>query len=159
MSAVSDLVNGWPGGIIQANRHSLFVSPLYRVVKLYNERRGDEQLAATVEGRTFDTTREGKNVPALDVAASRTADGRKIFIKLVNTDRQNSLATTIEVAGARVAGAGLLETITTHTPARMNSFQTPNAIDVRGRQLNVGAGSFTVLLPKQSVSVITLSVR
>ncbi len=159
MSAVSDLVNGWPGGIIQANRHSLFVSPLYRVVKLYNERRGSEQLAATVEGRSFDTTREGKNVPVLDAAASRSADGRKIFVKLVNTDRERALETTVEVAGARVTGGAVIETITTHTPARMNSFQTPNAVDVRGRQLNAGAGGFKVLLPKQSVSVITLNVR
>jgi alpha-N-arabinofuranosidase len=159
MSAVSDLVNGWPGGIIQANRHSLFVSPIYRVVKLYNERRGAERLDAAVEGRTFDTTREGKDVPVLDAVASRSADGRKIFIKLVNTDRQNALETAIEVTGARVWGAGLIETITTHTPARANSFQTPNAIDARGRQLNAGAGNFTVRLPKQSVSVITLSVR
>jgi alpha-N-arabinofuranosidase len=159
MSAVSDLVNGWPGGIIQANRHSVFVSPLYRVIKLYNERRGDERLATSVEGRTYDTTREGKNVPVLDAVASRSADGRKLFVKLVNTDRQRAVETAIEIAGARVAGSGLIETITTHTPATANSFQTPNAIDVRGRQLNVGAGSFTVLLPKQSVSVITLSVR
>ncbi|HEY0375842.1 MAG TPA: alpha-L-arabinofuranosidase C-terminal domain-containing protein [Pyrinomonadaceae bacterium] len=159
MSAVSDLVNGWPGGIIQANRHSVFVSPLYRVIKLYNERRGDERLATSVEGRTYDTTREGKNVPVLDAVASRSADGRKIFIKLVNTDRQRALETTIEVAGARAAGAALLETITTHTPATANSFQTPNAIDVRGRQLSAGPGGFTVLLPKQSVSVVTLNVR
>jgi alpha-L-arabinofuranosidase len=159
MSAVSDLVNGWPGGIIQANRHSLFVTPIYRVVKLYNERRGSERLAAAVEGRTFDTTREGKNVPALDAAASRSADGRKIFVKLVNTDRERALQTSIEVEGARVAGAALIETITAHTPARANSFQTPNAIDVRGRQLSAAAGNFTVLLPKQSVSVITLNVR
>ena len=160
MSAVSDLVNGWPGGIIQANRHSLFVSPIYRVVKLYNDRRGAERLAAAVEGRTFDTTREGKNVPVLDAAASRSADGRKIFVKLVNTDRESALETTVEVSGARVAGGAVIETITTHTPARMNSFQTPNAVDVRGRQLNVGAGgNFKVLLPKQSVSVITLNVR
>jgi len=31
MSAVSDLINGWPGGIIQASRHGVFVSPLYHV--------------------------------------------------------------------------------------------------------------------------------
>ncbi|HYG80828.1 MAG TPA: alpha-L-arabinofuranosidase C-terminal domain-containing protein, partial [Pyrinomonadaceae bacterium] len=159
MSAVSDLVNGWPGGIIQANRHSVFVSPLYRVIKLYNERRGLERLATSVEGRSFDTTREGKNVPVLDAVASRSADGRKIFIKLVNADRQRALQTAVEVAGARVSGAAVIETLTTHTPATMNSFQTPNAIDVRGRQVSAGSGSFTVLLPKQSVSVITLSVR
>ena len=36
MSAVSDLVNGWPGGIIQASRHGLFVSPLYHVNQMYS---------------------------------------------------------------------------------------------------------------------------
>ncbi len=35
MSAVSDLVNGWPGGIIQASRHGVFVTPIYLVNRLY----------------------------------------------------------------------------------------------------------------------------
>ena len=29
MTAESDLVNGWPGGIIQAGRDRLFVTPTY----------------------------------------------------------------------------------------------------------------------------------
>jgi alpha-L-arabinofuranosidase len=29
MSAVSDLANGWPGGIIQAGSHDVFVTPIY----------------------------------------------------------------------------------------------------------------------------------
>lgn len=37
MTAVSDLINGWPGGVIQASRHSLFVTPTYLAIKLYNE--------------------------------------------------------------------------------------------------------------------------
>src|SRR5688572_9338179 len=68
MSAVSDLVNGWPGGIIQANRYGVFVSPIYLVNRLYNEHRGNERLAVTVNGPTFDSSREGRNVPYLDVA-------------------------------------------------------------------------------------------
>ena len=51
MSAVSDLVNGWPGGIIQAGRHSVFVTPLYLVNQLYSEHRGDVRLASTVNIR------------------------------------------------------------------------------------------------------------
>ena len=77
MSAVSDLVNGWPGGIIQAGRHSVFVSPIYLVNQLYNENRGDVRLATSVNSPTFDTSREGTKIPYLDVTASRTADGKK----------------------------------------------------------------------------------
>jgi alpha-L-arabinofuranosidase len=75
MSAVSDLVNGWPGGIIQAGRHGLFVSPLYLVNQLYSQHRDDERLATTVTSPQFDTSREGKNVPYLDPVVSRTTDG------------------------------------------------------------------------------------
>ncbi|MGH8639557.1 MAG: alpha-L-arabinofuranosidase C-terminal domain-containing protein, partial [Burkholderiales bacterium] len=35
MTAVSDLVNGWSGGIIQASRHDVFVTPTYLVIRLY----------------------------------------------------------------------------------------------------------------------------
>ena len=44
MSAVSDLVNGWPGGIIQAGRHGVFVTPIYLVNRLYAQRLGAERL-------------------------------------------------------------------------------------------------------------------
>src|SRR5256885_14212326 len=76
MSAVSDLVNGWPGGIIQAGRHNLFVSPIYLVNQLYAEHRGDLLLATRVESPTFNTSHEGTNIPYLDAIASRTADGK-----------------------------------------------------------------------------------
>ena len=77
MSAVSDLVNGWPGGIIQAGRHSVFVTPLYLVNQLYSEHRGDVRLASTVNSPTFNTSAQGSNVPVLDATVSRTADGKR----------------------------------------------------------------------------------
>ena len=45
MTAVSDLVNGWPGGIIQASRHDVFVTPTYLAMRLYNEHLGSDRLA------------------------------------------------------------------------------------------------------------------
>ena len=52
MSAVSDLVNGWPGGIIQASRHDVFLTPIYLVNRLYATHLGAERLSATVDGPT-----------------------------------------------------------------------------------------------------------
>src|SRR5205085_5507287 len=99
LSAVSDLVNGWPGGIIQAGRDSVFVSPIYLVNQLYAEHRGDLLLSIRVESPTFNTSREGTNIPYLDANASRTADGRTFFIKAVNTSRTAALETTISIDG------------------------------------------------------------
>lgn len=157
MSAVSDLVNGWPGGIIQAGRHAVFVSPLYHVNRLYAERRGDERLSAEVASPTFDTSREGKGVPALDVAAARTADGRRIYVKAVNADTRAPLSTTITIEGARVSPRAEMQVVTARSPGDSNDFLRPTAVSVRTVPVRAGR-SFTVTLPKHSVAVITLEL-
>ncbi len=158
MSAVSDLVNGWPGGIIQAGRHGLFVTPIYRVNQLYNEHRGDERLAVIVSSPTFDTSKEGRNVPYLDVVVSRTADGRKIFIKAVNTNPTSALATTINVQGTIPGARAVIKTVAASSLSVSNNFARPNAVFIKDGTVRSGK-SFVVTLPKHSVSVIALDVR
>ena len=158
MSAVSDLVNGWPGGIIQAGRHGVFVSPIYLVNRLYNSEKGSERISATVDGPTFETSKEGKAVPFLDAIVSRSSDGKKIYVKAVNTDPLNSLATEITVHGAVPAAQAEMRTITAPTLTAFNDFATPDAVSERLSTIAAGP-NFSVTLPKHSVSVITLTVR
>jgi len=158
MSAVSDLVNGWPGGIIQVNRHGLFVSPIYLVNQLYSEHRGDERLAANVSSPAFDTSKEGKNVPYLDTVVSRTADRRKIFIKAVNTSPTSAFMTTITVQGAIPGSRAEINTVTAPSLTASNNFARPDAVSIRNSTVRSGR-SFVVTLPKHSVSVISLDVR
>lgn len=157
MSAVSDMVNGWPGGIIQASRHGVFVSPVYLVNHLYNNHLGTERLAAKVESPTFDSGREGKGVPYLDAVVSRSADGKQIFIKAVNTDQMRALGTKIDLAGVEVASSAELETLTADSLKASNSFSAPDAVAIKRTQISARR-EFTVELPKHSVSVITLNV-
>lgn len=157
MSAVSDLVNGWPGGIIQASRHGLFVTPTYLVIQLYNNHLGTRRLKTEVEGPTFDTTREGKGVPVLDVVSSRSTDDKQIYIKAVNTDRERPMRTMISLAGVEVGASADVETITAPTLTTANSFATPDAVSTMRSQARAGR-DFVVELPAHSVSVITLNV-
>jgi alpha-N-arabinofuranosidase len=158
MSAVSDLVNGWSGGIIQASRHRLFVSPIYLVNQLYSESLGEELLAAEVVCPTFDSTREGKHVPYLDVVASRSGNGQHLFVKAVNTDLTRALVTTINIQGARVQPEGELATVNGATLESYNSFATPEAVQVTRRNIVTGS-NFEVILPPHSVSVLKLVTR
>ena len=111
MSAVSDLVNGWPGGIIQAGRHNVFVTPIYLVNQLYSTHRGDVRLATDV------------NSPYLDATASRS--GNTIFIKAVNMNLTNSLTTTISVRGL--------------TPTRSATVKTFADLKITTRSTRIGA--------------------
>ena len=139
MSAVSDLVNGWPGGIIQAGRHSVFVTPIYLVNQLYNTHRGEVRLATTVNSPTFNTSREGVNVPYLDATASRS--GNTIFIKAINTNPTNALTTTIFLRGLTPIGLATVKTL------------SDSGLETRSTQIR------TVILPKKSVSVISIKIR
>jgi alpha-N-arabinofuranosidase len=158
MSAVSDLVNGWSGGIIQASRHDVFVTPTYLVIRLYNEHLGRDRVAARVSSPTFDSSLEGTGIPVLDVVASRDAEGRRLFVKAVNTSRDRALKTSVSVTGASVGADGSLQTITGDTFEAANSFRTPDAVTVRTSAVR-GGTTFTVDLPPHSVSVLTLPLQ
>jgi alpha-N-arabinofuranosidase len=159
MTAVSDLVNGWSGGIIQASRHDVFVTPTYLVIRLYNETLGRDRLAARVVSPTFGSSLEGTGVPVLDVVSTRSADGGKLFIKAVNTSPERALRTKITVQGASVNGDGTIQTVTGASLRVANSFQTPDAIAETTAAIQSQHGrEFTVTLPPHSVSVLTLKV-
>ena len=157
MSAVSDLVNGWPGGIIQAGRDDVFVSPLYSVIQLYAETRGSELLTCEVRSPSFDSSREGRAVSYLDVVTSRSADGKQIFIKAVNTNLKAALSTTITINATSVTPRVLVSSISSGLEA-FNSFSTPNAVPIKRSRIP-GKSSFVVNLPARSVSVLTLTVN
>jgi len=144
MSAVSDLVNGWPGGIIQASRHGVFVTPIYLVNRMYATHLGAERLSTSVD------------VPALDVVASRSPDGR-LFVKAVNTDLERPLIATIRIRGAQVSPTAVVERVIADSLTAVNGFATPDA--VRAARSSIKAGnSFSLELPRHSVSIITLTM-
>jgi alpha-N-arabinofuranosidase len=157
LSAESDLINGWPGGLIQASRHGLFVSPLYYVNLLYNEHLGRDRLKTTVEGPTFDTSREGTGVPVLDAVVSRPADGSAIYIKVINTAPASAVPTRIELRGVEIDTEADWHVITAESLDAHNSFATPDAIRPHREVIQAG-GRFQVSLPPHSVSVIVLRV-
>jgi alpha-L-arabinofuranosidase len=157
MSAISDLVNGWPGGIIQASRHSLFVTPNYLVNQLYATHLGAERLATRIDGPTFSSSREGTDIAVVDVVASRSADGGRIFIKVVNTDLEGPVITQITVRGARVSSGAQVDRVTADSLDAVTSYQRPDAVKLTHESIQA-ANSFSLELPEHSVSVVTLAL-
>jgi alpha-N-arabinofuranosidase len=157
MSAVSDLVNGWPGGIIQASRHGVFVTPIYLVNQLYATHLGAQRVAARVDGPVFATSREGTHVPTLDVVSTRSADGRTMFIKAVNTDLERPLAARVTVRGARPSARATVARVVADSIHAANSFATPDAVKITREEIRVGQ-TFTLDMPRHSVAVVTLNL-
>lgn len=148
MSAVSDLVNGWPGGIIQASRHGVFVTPIYQVNALYASHVGKERLRLKLE--------DSSGFP-VDAVASRSADGHSIYIKAVNTDLDRAAIVHVRVMGARIASTAAVERVVADSLAAVNGFATPDAVKVMSDTIGAG-NSFSLQLPRHSVAVVTLAV-
>jgi len=87
----------------------------------------------------------------------QTADGRRLFIKAVNTDLEHPVSALITLRGARVASTGTLERVHADSLTAANSFRTPDAVRVTTRPLS-GSNALALVLPSHSVSVITLDL-
>jgi alpha-N-arabinofuranosidase len=155
MSAVSDLVNGWPGGIIQSGRQSLFVTPIYLVNALYAQHRGADRLRTRVAGPV---DRGADDAPSLDAVATRSADGRHIFLKIVNTDLERDLVTRISVHGPTVSQRGSVDRVVADSIDAVNGFRTPDAVRIIHESVIVG-GSFDFKVAAHSVTVVTLDLE
>jgi alpha-L-arabinofuranosidase len=158
MSAVSDLVNGWPGGIIQASRHGIFLSPLYHVNRLWAENTGSQRVRARVTSPTYDASREGAGIPALDAVASRSADRRTLYLKLVNTHLEHDLDTRIELRGVTPAGPAVMTVLSAPDLLTTNGFVAPDAISPRRLTLEAQGPNLSVRLPKHSAAVVAIPV-
>ena len=119
MTCVSDLINGWPGGIIQASRHGVFVTPTYLVSSSTANTSGKTGSPSRFDSPTFDSSREGRHVPYLDAVASRSADRKHIFLKAVNTDQRRSQEATISFKDARLGSRATLSTLESSAPGRL----------------------------------------
>lgn len=158
MSAVSDMVNGWTGGVIQASRHGVFVTATYLVNQLYAAHVGHDRLASTLRGPTFNSTLEGVANPTIDAVASRSGDGHRIFIKVVNTDPAQPIATEIHVVGAQISDQAMMVTLNGDALTAANDFSHPDVVRIAETRLST-ISPFTVTLPEHSVSVITLDIK
>ena len=157
MTAVSDMVNGWNGGIVQASRHAVFITPTYLVNQLYASHLGRERLSSTLESPAFDSSLEGKAVPTVDAVVSRSSDGRQLFVKAVNTDPKKAVITKVSLKGVSVSNKAKIEILNGDSFTTSNDFSHPESVSVSVHPIEAGQ-TFTITLPEHSVSVITLEV-
>ena len=156
MSAVSDMVNGWSGGVIQASRHGVFVTSTYLVNMLDASSLGHERLASTLRGPSFDSTLEGKGIPVIDAVVSRSA--QQIFVKIVNSDPARAIPLRISLAGVHVVKRARIQTVNGNTLTAANDFAHPDLVQIETRDIAADS-SFTITLPEHSVSVITMDTE
>lgn len=158
----SCLTQFWDGSSIRLGNEGTFYTPSYYVLQMYSTYRGEMKIKSTLSSPAFSNTAIGdvpamSNVPYLDTLVTRSLDGSKIYIAVVNRDNQNSYNLPITVDGANIAPDGVVRTVAADNYLDANSWVDPNKITIQTNDIVTGT-SFTFNVPKLSVSVIELNV-
>jgi alpha-N-arabinofuranosidase len=132
---------------------SLILTPTYHVFELYRVHQGAALLPAELE--TVAYQQDGEPIPALNLSASRDAQGR-IHLTICNLDPERSLPLVCELSGASVSRAGgrilTAPRINDHNTAQQPAVVQP--VEFEGAKL---AGStLTLELPPKSVTALEL---
>ncbi len=150
-NSISDLLNGWVGGVIQASRDRIYGTAQYYALKLYADHLGTDRLHADVDSPEF-----APGVKAVDAVATRSADGTKLFLKMSNADRQHGVAAHIGIAAFSHTRDAQLDLLSIGSPGLRNSFRNPNAVTPSQKKVRCGE-TCDLSLPPDSVAVLTLS--
>jgi alpha-L-arabinofuranosidase len=91
---------------------------------------------------------------SLDVAATRSTDGRTVVLGVINRHPTDAIATDVELVGAAASAATIYE-VHGPTPTATNSFDSPDVVSVKERTIEA-ASPLRLTLPAHSLTVLRL---
>jgi alpha-N-arabinofuranosidase len=132
------------GALINFDQSSWFPSPGYVVMKLYRDHFAPELLEIT------------GNVGDLDATATRTSDGERIYVKLVNP-REQEVPVEVVLRGDFPLLAAGMQVVAPGSLSARNTMEQPSAVQAVPTKIERSGMTVRIRLPALSVAVITLS--
>jgi alpha-L-arabinofuranosidase len=129
------------------------------VNSLYAPLAGTTPLEASISGNATRTLSDGNQLAALDVVATRGADGG-VHLVVVNRDEATAVTARVDVAGA--ASASSTVAVAEFNGADVLSYpspQQPDAVRIARTTEDLVPSSFTRTFPAHSVTVLDLPGR
>ena len=152
---------------IWKRREQVFASPAYYVFKMYSAAKGQTVLPVSTDSGTYSVENgtmgyaDIKDVPYVDVAATRSSDGREITLFCVNRSIAVDEPVEFDFGDFRLA-AGLIsgEQIASVSRYVMNDEVEPERVVPQPIAVQVVAGKpLAITLPHESVTVLHLRAR
>ncbi len=133
----------WDNAFINFDHARWFPAPNYVVLRLFRRCFGPVRVALS-----------GLEGGPLDAVATRSEDGRRVFVKMVNSGPRE-LAVAVELGGGWTPRRAELRYVTAESLTARNTLDQPDAIREQCREVTA-QGRTEVRLPAASVSVLCL---
>jgi len=135
----------WDNAFINFDQCSWFPAPNYVVMKLWREHYAPQRIA--IEG----------DPGTLDLVATRTADGKTVYLKAVNPGQQ-PVRVLLRLAQASIREATMQVVAPGELSAR-NSLEAPRKVQPKSLPVRQKGGSLQLSLPGLSCGVVTIRCR
>jgi alpha-N-arabinofuranosidase len=141
----------WRPNLIGYDALNSFVSPSWHAQALFNEHRGDELLAAEMNGED----------PSLPVPYSVTRDKAKglIYVKLVNSSAQERPIRIDLGKDIHVEKKAELVTLTSKDSSQSNSLEHLEAVIHLKKEIADASSDFSVTIEPNSLTILTLKLK
>lgn len=146
-------------GAIRTDSTRAFVTAPGKTMELYRMHSGSTLLQTEQQAPTYDVPAHGwTGIPYLDSTATLSADGRKLFIHLLNLHPDQVMNVRVQVAGRGVLPRGDIWQIAADDFMARNDFGK-ETVAVRRRPAEGLGATFTQQLPPHSATTLELSLQ
>ena len=142
-------------GLIGVNPISIKLTPPYFAYVLYANHIGNRVVESRVHGPVTDFNPE---LPSMDTAATVSADGRTLYIAVINRDEARPIWTDVRVRGWKIAGDSPIPAFELNGSGRdaANPYGNARDVSISQRSLKPHAGELTNSFPPHSVTVLEI---
>jgi alpha-L-arabinofuranosidase len=151
---------------IWKRREQVYAVPAYYVFKMYTAVEGDTVLPVATDSGSYSVAGgirpldDVKDIPFIDVVATRSADGGMVTLLCVNRDLNRDVPVNFDLGSLRPAGTAEVQQIRAASRYEMNDEVEPeHVIPVPGSIHVSSSGPLTITLPHESVTIIRVRVR
>jgi len=146
-------------GAIRTDSTRSFKTAPGEMMTFYRMHSGATLLKTEESAPTFEVPAEGwKDIPYLDTVAALSADGRKLFIHLLNLHPDQAMDVTLHIAGSGVDSQGEVWQIGAQDFMSRNDFGKETIAITHRTAENLGT-EFSEVLPPHSATTLELGLR
>jgi len=117
-------------GVIRADHTNVVRTTMHQAFELYAPMTAGSSVPAEVEVRSFHFPEAGA-LPALDVVASLSEDGRTLYVAVVNRMPVDAVQTELSLGSFAAADLAEVRSLTAESYTAANTLETPEAVRVR----------------------------
>jgi alpha-N-arabinofuranosidase len=138
----------------------MFLQTVYHPLRLYAEHAQAVALDAFVDSPALDVPNVSPEVrdlgpfQSLDVSTTVDGDGREMCITVVNRHRDQAVTANVDVLGRTFDGPADIHEVNAEDVSATNSFEQPELVGVRSRQLESAENRLEHTFPAHSLTVI-----